>query len=124
MYHSDIMDSAEFHQTLAENIALLRLLSNVPEPPTLNTPPVDLLADNSGDRRLKFKKECDLVDNLAFISAVSDDPEKVTAVCIEEHRDHRGMTVVLAVNKGNLSSVKEGFERIFRILKEVSSKSK
>lgn len=71
-----------------------------------------------------FEKECDIVDNLAFISAISDDPTKVTAVCIEEHLDYLGMTVVLAINKGNLESLKEGFERIFSLLHELSLQSK
>ena len=47
----------------------------------------------------------DIVDNLAFLSAASDNPEKVTAVCIEKHADARGCMVVIAVNKNSLSVV-------------------
>lgn len=118
------MDGGTYHRILAENIALLRLWSNVPEPPKDNPPPAALLTNSVEKRSLKFEKECDIVDNLAFISAISDDHEKVTATCIEEHADHQGMTVMLAVNEGDLDTVQESFRRMFRILEQVSICSK
>lgn len=118
------MDGESYHCTLAENIALLRLWSNVPELPKDNPPPAALFTKSTEKRSLTFTKECDIVDNLAFISAISDDHEKVTATCIEEQADHQGMTVILAVNEGDLDVVQESFRTILGILEEVSSRGK
>jgi hypothetical protein len=116
------MDNANYHRVTAENIALLRLLSSVPEPLTQNALSVAFLDIDT--ERLPFQKECDIVETLAFVSGISDDPEKVTAVCIQEDIDHQGLTVVLAVNKGDFEVGREGFKRISRILEKISLQGK
>jgi hypothetical protein len=114
----------EYHQTLAEDIALLYMIDCVPEPPARNSPPAAFLEVKAENGALTLKQECDIVEAIAFISATSDDPDKVTAVCIEQHLDPIGMTVIMAANTGNLESVKAGLQRIFGILKAISSQSR
>ena len=71
---------------IKENIALLRMLVTEPERPVENPAPHNLAERNYADlRQLSFRRERDLVDDLAFLSASSEDPEKVMAVCVEEN---------------------------------------
>ena len=108
---------------LAEDIALLSLLSTVPEEPGENVPNNEVRSNNQQQRSLTFERERDLVDNLAFLSADTDDSEKVTALCVEENPDTVGLTIVLAVNKGSLAHVKAGFEKMAKILQRVATQS-
>jgi hypothetical protein len=111
------MDSSQ-HLTIAENITLLSLLTRVPKAPAQN-PAVGGLEHNSQKgRTLTFERERDIVDNLAFLSTASDNPEKVTAICIEEHTNTHRCIVRIVVNKGSLSVVEEGFQRISSILEK------
>lgn len=80
--------------------------------------------DNEELRSLTFERERDLVDNLALLSADTDDPDKVRAVCVEEHLNPVGLTVVLAVNKGTMAHVKAGFEKMFEVLERAATQSK
>jgi hypothetical protein len=113
----------EHHQILAEDIALLFMVDRIPEPPSRNTPPATILQAKAENRTLTLKQECDIVEALAFICATSDDHEKVTAVCVEEHSEDVGMTVIMAANTGDLEAVKKGLESLFQILRGVSHKS-
>ena len=111
------------YKVLAENITLLGLLDREPEKPTENPlPPHPLTETELTPRQLSIERERDLVDNLAFLSAWSDDPRKVMAVCVEENPDREGLTIRLASNAGKLDTVKEGFTRIAMILERAAAK--
>ena len=73
-------------------------------------------------RQLSLDREQQLVDNFAFISATTDNSLRVMAVCIEEDADKKGMTIRLASNTGDLSSVSQGFKDIARTMEKASSK--
>lgn len=107
------------HQALNEDILLLRMLG--PEP--INT--CYYLAHDQVSRRprLSFQREKDLVEALAFLSATSEDPERVTAVCIEEDLEHEACIIRLASNKGSLADVIAGFEGMAAILRKADSES-
>ena len=110
-------------ERLTGNIALLQMLSKEPERPAENPPPLHLINQVSKEpqRLLSFERERDLVDNLAFLSASSDRPEEVTAVCVEELDDREGLIIRVARNTGDISSTKEGFRRMAAILQGATS---
>ena len=58
-------------------------------------------------RQLRLNRERQLAENLALISASTDDILRVMVVCIEEGFGGQGMTIRLASNTGELSSIKE-----------------
>src|SRR5436190_11949796 len=106
---------------LREAISLLYKLNNTPEPPTENSID-DYIRRNAASqgRLLTLVKEKQLVETFAFLASSSDDPRKVTSLCIEENPDQRGLTINLAANRGDLSHVKQGFENMARILERIS----
>ena len=108
---------------LMENITLLWLLNQEPERPAENTLPQHLLEETeSTSRQLTIERERDLVDNLAFLSASSDDPGKVMAVCVEENQGTEGLTIRMATNTGDLEGVEERFTRIATVLERAAAK--
>jgi hypothetical protein len=119
----DSMWGGVSRKILKENITLLWLLNEEPEKPAENSLPQHLLKDTeSPSRQLTIERERDLVDNLAFLSASSDDPRKVMAVCVEEHQDTQGLTIRMASNAGDLQPVKDAFTRIATILERAAAK--
>ncbi|KAK0616702.1 hypothetical protein B0T14DRAFT_251330 [Immersiella caudata] len=104
-----------------ESIALLSLLHSVPVPPSKNH--WDPANTTRGGYTLPFKRERRLVGILGFLSSISDDPDHVTAVCVEENSHGESLDVLLAINRGKpggLTQVsrklEEGFGQIFREL--------
>lgn len=59
------MDGSQ-HLAIAENIALLSLLTRTPEAPAQNPAMGDLECNGQKGRTLTFERERDIVDNLAF----------------------------------------------------------
>ena len=105
----------------AESIALLYLLHSVPTPPSPNS--INGLRVHHECYALPFEKERSLAGTLAFLSSITDDPNYIPAVCVEEVPDSAFLNVLLAVNKdsrndGNqiLQRLKQGFEQIFAVL--------
>jgi hypothetical protein len=119
---SDTMDN--IHISLAENIALLSLLSTVPEVPIDNIPNGEAQLASPQTRSLTFERE-----RVSPITWHSYQPTrtiltKVTVVCVEENLDNSGLKVLLAVNKGSIAPVKTGFENMFKILERVVTQGK
>ncbi|TGO44494.1 hypothetical protein BCON_0509g00010 [Botryotinia convoluta] len=111
--------------TCAENIALLSLLHRVPVPPSLN--PISNLSVRHKRYTLSFERERSLASVLAFLSSISDNPNHITAVCVEEDHETMSLNVLLAINKDRQNDnsqiqeeLKQGFERIFAGLAQVS----
>lgn len=110
----------------AENIALLHLLHSVPTRPSSNS--TDNLPLHQAGYTLSFTRERNLVGTLAFLSNTVDDPNHIPALCVKEDPESLSLSVLLAVNRikwsdGNqvLQELKQGFERIFAILSDVSN---
>jgi len=115
---SELFDGA-FHRRLIENITLLYTLTEVPEQPTEN----QLTCAEDGTQQFTAAREMQLADTFAFISATTADMFQVTAVCIEEDRNRMGMTVRLASNSGDLSSIATGLKEVANTLEEAALRS-
>ncbi|RDL40955.1 uncharacterized protein BP5553_00934 [Venustampulla echinocandica] len=109
----------------AENIALLSLLHNVVEPRHRN--PTDNVEGRQESRYLSLKIERDLTGTLAFLAGISDHPNHIMALCVEERGSSRGLRVMIAINKRRpecgteiLKTVTKGFQDIFAILARIS----
>jgi len=106
-----------------ESIALLSLLHSIPAPPSKNDwDPANIVR---GDYTLPFERERRLVGILGFLSSISDDPNHVTAVCVEEDPHAASLDVLLAINRRNADGLnqvskklEEGFKAIFRELSQ------
>lgn len=123
----------------AENIALFHFLhagrgkdgglckDSVPALPSIS--PVEAPPTNHRNYILSFERERSLTSALAFISQIKDNPDNVTAVCIQEDQEPREeprLRVLLAVNKskfgdGNsvLERIRKGFQSVFKELSQV-----
>lgn len=102
----------------AENISLLHLLHEIPEPPSVNTAPVAF--SDAASYSLPFATERSLAGVLAFLSSITDNPNFITAVCVQEGREGADLKVHVAINKKNdkdnnatLETICDGFNRIF-----------
>ena len=101
---------------LVENITFLWTLNEVPEPPKENH--LSCMSDET--HQLSLERERQLADSFAFIAASTDDMLRVKAVCVEEDSDKEGMTIRLASNTGDLSTIKEGLDSIAKTLENAA----
>jgi hypothetical protein len=97
---------------LMETITLLWTLKDIPGTPKENNLPVD----GPSMRQLTIERERSIVEILAFLSATTDDPLKVMAVCVEESSGHDCLTIRLATNTGDCSDVEAGFRNMAKVL--------
>lgn len=114
---------AQPYGALAENIALLSLLSPKSEYLKYNPVPEtfrDEAVTSDGCRVLSFKHEQQTAKAFAILLSVSDDPKTVGAVCIEEGLDRESLVIRTAVNSGSQESRKSVFRAIARTLQGVS----
>ncbi len=109
-------DSAISRKRLMQNIALLEVLNRVPEKPKENL----LISNNNSPHRLTLERENEIVGNLAFLSATTDNILKVMAICIEEDQGTDAITIRVASNTGDLTEVVTGFEALARILERAA----
>lgn len=116
--------------TCAENIALLEALHTVPKPPWKTERPSPASAAWPGDYRLSFDQERLIASAFAFLSSISDNPNNVTAVCIQEDHDGRqgSLRLLLAKNRQShgdgqtvLETVKTGLETVVEPLKRLDN---
>jgi hypothetical protein len=105
-------------EELAENIALLSILSRAPTPSQGNPRPS---TEKDTGRLLSFRQEQRLAEVLAFISGISDDPTRVVALCVEELAIGKGIRVVIAINKTGPESGSDILQRIQNGLKNLFS---
>ncbi|TQW01094.1 hypothetical protein IF1G_01025 [Cordyceps javanica] len=113
------MDAESAYVACAENISLLRLFHEIPEPPSANIAPA--AAQHASSYTLPFATERSLVGALAFLSSITGDSHCVTAVCVQEQPgdDHR-LEARVAINKkthkeknATLDTICRGFNQIF-----------
>ncbi|KGQ02963.1 hypothetical protein BBAD15_g11824 [Beauveria bassiana D1-5] len=106
----------------AEAIAFMHLLHAVPTEPSIN-PWQQQAHNNPSAYSLPFDRERDLVNTLAFLSNIGEDPNHVPALCMHEKPEADGFEVIIAVNQARhgdglstLKDIKDGFETIFHSL--------
>ena len=114
-----LSSSQIIQKRLVENITLLWTLCEVPGESKEN----DTQIGQDEGRQLSLDRERQLTDSFAFISATTDDMQRVMAVSIEEDSDGKGMTVRLASNTGDLSDVTQGLSGIAQTLEQASLRS-
>jgi len=115
----------------AENIVLLSMLNETPGPPHANSLVVaESKKKKTVHRILSLEKESALVRRLSFLAAVTNDPNHIVAICLEELPTSDGMRVMLAINKASpnssnkaLNRIQGGLENIFQLLSRVNASS-
>jgi hypothetical protein len=107
-------------QQLRQSISGLRQLNEVPEPPREH----HLALAPDATRHLSAQRENEIASNLAFLSATSDDNQKVRAVCVEEQPSGEGITIRIASNSGDLSDVSSGFQGLAAILEQAAQRGR
>lgn len=118
------MADSALQTRLAENIALLGFLGNVPVRPSRNHDRHEEAVLSAG-RTLPVQTERELTRILAFLSSHKEDINNVTAVCVRESES--SLCVLVAANSRGpglspyLDSVKAGFESIFTLLRKAST---
>jgi hypothetical protein len=73
-------------------------------------------------RHLSVERENEIASNLAFLSATSDDSQKVMAACVEEHPDGKGITIRIASNSEDLSEVTNDFQMLATVLEQAAQR--
>ena len=111
------MSRGTTHKSLMEAITLLYMLNECPESPKENQQS-KTFSVLSSIYQLPFQREKQIVEDLAFLSATTNDSANVTAVCLEEACDRRSCTIRLTSNNGDIDEVVHGFKLIAKILEQ------
>jgi hypothetical protein len=101
----------------AENATLLFCLNEQPTPPR----EIQYATDTSSSN-LSIRREMQLAEDFAFISSMEDDPNGVTAVCIEANHKAAGMTLRVATNTGCPSHLVQQLQAIADIMVQASKR--
>jgi hypothetical protein len=107
---------ATTRQQLQQSITLFRVLNEVPELPKEN----NSMFESDTTHCLSISREREITSNLAFLSAISDNHQRVMAVCVEENCNRNGITIRVSSNMGDLSEVTRGFELLAKALEQVA----
>ena len=102
---------------LIENSAFLFSITEVPGKEREHELPA-----NDGNHQLTVEHEKQLAEDFAFISANTDEMDRVKAVAIEESPENHRMTIRLASNTGDSSRIKLGFARMGNVLQNAASR--
>lgn len=100
---------------LVEDILLLHEINKTPEVPHDNILQRSFGKDD-GRRVLKIEHEKSIASALSFLSSYTDDPARVSALCVQESGDKNGLVVCIAENTGDCTRLKKGIEGIGSIL--------
>lgn len=101
---------------LAASIALLSLVNDKPgEARKTAIGTNNVHADARQNRQISLKHETTITEQLAYVSAYSDSPHHVMAICIEESSED-ALAFRVAVNKGAHEHLVEGLRDIAQIL--------
>ncbi len=84
----------------------------------------NLISDPGQERSMTVEQEAEIVGNLSFLSYRRKDPHAVTAICIEEDKDRRGVIVRVAVSGGAIAYVEDELRQICAILEQASRRGK
>ena len=111
---------------LSQEIVLLRMLTAEPATPTRNA---NVNCENPNSplllgRKLSLQRELDLVDNLTFICATSENPENVIALCMEEQVQSNSCTFRIAMNTKLPKQLVNGMRAIAQVLEKADSQGK
>lgn len=102
----------------AQNAILLACLDELPIPPC----ETEVVA-TSECCALTLHREMQLVDDVAFISSMKYDPNRVTAICLEANQNGDGIVFRVASNTGSLERVVKELQGIADIMMQASKHS-
>lgn len=104
---------------LSANIALLGLVTNSPERPSIvvSTPP-EKLSTIGSRRTILFKHERIIGQHLSFICGYGDDTLCTMAACIEEDQQNNCLILRYAANVCNHGVLVKSMEQVARILQD------
>jgi len=105
---------------LLNSINKLQRIRRIPESPQENA----LRPSFESAHRLSISREQEIACNLSFIAAISNNPLRVMAVCVEEHSGGEQITIRLASNTGELIEITNGFRVIAAVLMEAARRGK
>lgn len=100
---------------LAENIFLLEKINNSPENPQDNPIPAHL-HQYQPSRVLTLEQEQSIASTLSFLSSYTDDPNRVSALCIEEILDSSGLLITIASNSDPTEQLEAGVKAMASVL--------
>lgn len=106
---------------LLQRIQLLHHLNEVPQAPQSNPLPTAGANNFTGRRCLTLKHEKDLAEMFAYIAAITDNPKRVAAVCLEEHLEEPSLRVCLAINHGEAAQLHKGLEAVAKVLENIAN---
>lgn len=110
---------------LRKQISLLFMLTDRPLSPALNERYAKSVIENAAPSRrvLSFDSELALVEAFTFISTVSVDPSKVSALCLEEvwSKDKTTFILKVSANHGDGLQLRSGLNTIVADLVTASS---
>lgn len=91
-----------------------------PKPPGIPIPVSTHNETRAATGRILTRAEEErLAGVFTFLASASNDPRKVSALCLEESSDPSVLTIKLAANHGGLIQTKLHFEDVAQILKAV-----
>ncbi|EPE06617.1 hypothetical protein F503_02745 [Ophiostoma piceae UAMH 11346] len=116
----------------AENVAVLSVLHTVPVPLSTNVIDSSLVEKgNASSYSLSIEQERHLVGALSFLAGVSDNPNDVAAVCIQEIGNTsttKSLQLLIAVNKATandnnsvVQELKRGYTGVLSLLAEIGT---
>lgn len=100
---------------LAENIFFLERIDKSPGKSQDNPIPTHLHQHQPG-RVLTLEQEQSIASALSFLSSYTDDPNRVSALCIEEIHGSSGLLITIASNSGSIDQLKAGLIAITTVL--------
>jgi hypothetical protein len=101
----------------AENATLLFCLSEQPIAPR-DTP----FPPSTAGSGLSIRREMQLAEDFAYISSMKDDPNGVTAVCIEADHNTGGIAFRVATNTGCPSQIIQQLQMVADIMVRASKR--
>ena len=106
---------------LFEDIVLLEMMTKVPTSLAKNSLAASSTQRSGASRHLTLQQESDISDSFAFISATSEHPGRVLAVCLEELEEpQQGMILRFAMNTPNLEPIQRDLAEMVKTLEKAA----
>lgn len=116
---------ADHPNAIAQNIALLALFPGKFERSKLNPVPAGLNTRLGDDKReLSLQDEKAVAEAFSVLLAITDDPSKIGAVCVEERPEEKKILIRSAVNSGSQAKRRETLQKIAEVLENAHYSSK
>lgn len=107
---------------LFEDFVLLEMLSAEPAKPTSNA--LASYRQTRDNTTISLEHECKIVNCLAFLFAITEDPLKVSALCLEMDHHGKACTIRVAMNTGIPKEFMAAFRSLARALEETCNTGK